>query len=240
MPSLKGCRIGWLTYINDIVLRHTLVRFDVGKTVFETLTTPIISWEDYDKQYLPNFEDSPSILMWKERYGCCIDVRVMDGLYDRRMKCKIGSLFGQNQRAQPLAEYKGWTCVLYFGKVSRKKQKKTDKGMLLIFLGNGENAVRWGGCGRSRQRKESTDYSESLLLVEGMLPVRKQDQLPRENLLRQQRKRKRYMAKNELICGKGIAKTSCRRSDNPLYWLPNISLVLPFELFLHSISDLLA
>ncbi|KAJ8545324.1 hypothetical protein K7X08_017907 [Anisodus acutangulus] len=161
----------WLAYINDIVLRHTLVRFDVGKTEFEMLTVPIISADDYDKQYLANFEDSPSILMWKKRYGCCIDVWVLDGLYDWRMKCRIGPLFGFDRILGCL-----WNGDIV---------AENDNGELVLF--DPVNSSIKESLRVDNVQKGSyviSDYSESLLLVEGMLPVKKQDQLPREILLR--------------------------------------------------------
>ncbi|KAJ8549340.1 hypothetical protein K7X08_033047 [Anisodus acutangulus] len=95
--------------------------------------------------------------------------------------------------------------------------------------------------GKEKQNSKKTNNNcifqvEILCYILSRLPVK--TLLRFRSVCKQWRK---LISKPDFIADhSGIAKNSCSCSDNSQYWLHNISLVFPFELFLHSISDLRA
>ncbi|KAJ8545316.1 hypothetical protein K7X08_017899 [Anisodus acutangulus] len=155
----------WLAYINDIVLRQTLVRFDVGKMVLEKLPVPPVIREGDYKHYLANFEDSPGMFVLEKRVGFCIDVWIMDEEDGWSKKCNIGPLLGIDRILG---------CLWNGNIVAENYDNK-----LLVLFDPVTNSVK-AGLEIDNAKKGSYmifNYSESLHLVEGMLTVKRQDVL---------------------------------------------------------------
>ncbi|KAK4361334.1 hypothetical protein RND71_020286 [Anisodus tanguticus] len=155
----------WLPYINDIVLCQTLVRFDVGNMVLEKLPVPpVIITGDY-KHCLANFEDSHAMLMWEKRVGFCIDVSVMDEEDGWSKKRKIG----------PLWEFDRILGCLWNGNIVAENYERN----VMVLFDPVTNSIK-ATLRIDNARKGSymiSNYSESLFLIEGMQPVRRQDEL---------------------------------------------------------------
>ncbi|CAN4082034.1 unnamed protein product [Withania somnifera] len=167
----------WLAYIADTPVfgQHDgLVRFDVGKMEFHWLPLPFIRAGYYIK-YLVTFEYSLGMLTWEERDKCYIDVWTMDDEeYNWSKKYKVEPCFGIDRilgslRCGDIVAEKYSRMPIQIDPVTCPAKTKLDlrnaaKGSYVIF-----------------------DCAESLLLIEGMVPVKTQDLSEYKRLLRESR-----------------------------------------------------
>nr|XP_018621971.2 putative F-box protein At1g32420 isoform X1 [Nicotiana tomentosiformis] len=152
--------------------REVLVCFDVSKKVFDKLPMPGVRLEI--QGYLVNLEDSLGILMWDKTDKYNVEIWVMDDEDGWSKKCNVEMLFGFNRiigclrNGNIVAEDENGVLFLFDPVTSSVKAKlcidNADSSSSMIF-----------------------NYSESLVLIGGMLPVKKQaarGKLARENLLK--------------------------------------------------------
>ncbi|OIT26209.1 f-box protein [Nicotiana attenuata] len=163
----------WSALLEDAYgSREVLVCFDLSKKVFDKLPMPGMRLET--KGYLVNLEDSLGMLMWEKTDKYNVDIWVMDDEDGWSKKCNVGVLFGFDKiigclrNGNIVAEDENGVFFLFDPVTSSVKAKvcidNANSGSSMIF-----------------------NYSESLVLIEGMLPVKKQaarDKLARENLLK--------------------------------------------------------
>ncbi|XP_009799844.1 putative F-box protein At1g32420 isoform X1 [Nicotiana sylvestris] len=163
--------------------REVLVYFDVSKKVFDKLPTPGIRVGT--KGYLVNLEDSLGMLIWEKTDKYNVNVWVMDDEDGWSKKCNVGITFGFDRTLGCLRNgdivVEDENGVLLFDPVTSSVKAKfsienAKKGSYVIF-----------------------DYSESLVLIGGMLPVKKEaaeDKLAREYLLKAGINMKVFTTKN--------------------------------------------
>ncbi|OIT06099.1 PREDICTED: putative F-box protein At3g10240 [Nicotiana attenuata] len=161
----------WLALITDeFGVRTVLVRFDVGKKVLEKLPMP--GTGEVVHQCFVAIDDSIGLLTREERDECYISVWVMDEEDGWSKKCKVGPIFGFDRIVGCLRNgdivVENENGLLFFDPVTSSVKAKVSV----------DNAKKGS--------YEISNYSESLLLIGGMLPVKKQakDKLARQNLIR--------------------------------------------------------
>ncbi|KAM3361832.1 hypothetical protein P3S68_016686 [Capsicum galapagoense] len=149
----------WLVCMPDkFGVRAVFMRFDVRKEVFEKL--PSIG-RRRQHQFLVDLEDSLCMLDWDHKDDCHIDVWVLDDVDGWSMQYSVGTPFRFDQilgclrNGDIIAENdKGvvFLCDSITSSVKEKFSLDTKEGSYVVV-----------------------DYSESLFLFGGMLPVKKQD-----------------------------------------------------------------
>nr|XP_025884893.1 F-box/kelch-repeat protein At3g23880-like [Solanum lycopersicum] len=150
----------WLVCMPDkFGSRAVFVRFDVGKLVFEKL--PSIGRRK-KHQYLVELEGSLCMLDWDHKDDCHMDVWVMDDVDGWSKKYSVGPLVGFDRI---LGCLRNGDIVV-----------KNENGVIFI-CDPITNSVK-ENFSIDNSKDESyvvVDYSESLFLIGGMLPVKKQD-----------------------------------------------------------------
>ncbi|PHT90057.1 hypothetical protein T459_05170 [Capsicum annuum] len=149
----------WLVCMPDkFGVRAVFMRFDVRKEEFEKL--PSIG-RRRQHQFLVDLEDSLCMLDWDHKDNCHIDVWVLDDVDGWSMQYSVGTPFRFDQilgclrNGDVIAENdKGvvFLCDSITSSVKEKFSLDTKEGSYVVV-----------------------DYSESLFLFGGMLPVKKQD-----------------------------------------------------------------
>lgn len=163
----------WTAVIEDEYgLREVLVYFDVGRKVFEKLPKPGITVGT--QGHLVDLEDSLGMLIWAKTDKYNVDVWVMDDEYGWSKKCNVGLVFGFDRIIG---------CLRNGDIVA-----ENENGMLLLF-DLVTSSVKAKLCFDNAKRGSPVifNYSESLVLIRGMMPVEKQaarDKVARENLLK--------------------------------------------------------
>ncbi|OIT06101.1 PREDICTED: putative F-box protein At3g10240 [Nicotiana attenuata] len=149
----------WLAFVTDeFGLRTVLVRFDVGNKVLEKLPMPGIG--EVADQCIVTIEDSIGLLTREERDECYISVWVMDEEDGRSKKCKAGPLLG----------FDGIVGCLRNGDIV----VENESGLLFFDPVTSSVMVKLSVDNAKKGSYEIFNYSESLLLIEWMLPVNKQ------------------------------------------------------------------
>ncbi|WMV15600.1 hypothetical protein MTR67_008985 [Solanum verrucosum] len=150
----------WLVCMPDkFGSRAVFVRFDVGKLVFEKL--PSIG-RCKKHQYLVELEGSLCMLDWDHKDDCHMDVWVMDDVDGWSKKYSVGPLVGFDlilgclRNGDIVAKNENGVIFLCDPITSSIKEK-------FSFDNNKDGSY------------VIVDYSESLFLIGGMLPVKKQD-----------------------------------------------------------------
>ncbi|KAH0696858.1 hypothetical protein KY290_014277 [Solanum tuberosum] len=163
----------WTALVEDEYgLREVLVYFDVSRKVFEKLPMPGITvgtqWQ------LVDLEDSVGMLIWAKTDKYNVDVWVMDDEDGWSKKCNVGLVFGFDR---------------IIGCLRNGDIVAEDENGVLLLFDPVTNSVKAKLCIDNAKRGSSVifNYSESLVLIGGMLPVEKQtarDKVARENLLK--------------------------------------------------------
>ncbi|XP_060192892.1 F-box/kelch-repeat protein At3g23880-like isoform X2 [Lycium barbarum] len=168
---VKGVPYWLVCMIDKFGARAVCVRFDVGKKVFEKLP-----WLGRCKQHqhLVDLEDSLCMLDCSHKDNCHIDVWVMNDEDGWSKKCTVGPLLGFDR-------IEG--CLRNGDIVARNENG-------VIFLCDPITSSVKAKFSLDNSKNDSNvivDYSESLFLIRGMLPVKKQnaqDNLARKKLTR--------------------------------------------------------
>ncbi|CAN4082035.1 unnamed protein product [Withania somnifera] len=161
----------WLVCMPDkFGVRAVFMRFDVGKLVFEKL--PSIGRRK-DHQFLTGLEDSLCMLDWDHEDNCHVDIWVMDDVDGWSMKYNVGLLFRFDQMLGCLRN--GYIVT------------NNAKGVVFLCDPITSSVKEIFSLDSKGGSYVIVDYSESLFLIGGMLPVKKQDaqdKLARKNLTR--------------------------------------------------------
>ncbi|MCD7445959.1 hypothetical protein HAX54_024663 [Datura stramonium] len=161
----------WLVCMTDkFGTRAVFLRFDVGKLVFEKL--PSIG-RHKKHQYLVDLEDSLCMLDWDQKDNCHMDVWVMDDEAGWSKKYNVGPLFGFDRILG---------CLRNGNIVA-----KNENGVVFLCDPITSSVKSKFSPDNAKNGYVILDYSESLFLIGGMQPVKKQDaqdKLARKKLTR--------------------------------------------------------
>ncbi|PHT90049.1 hypothetical protein T459_05162 [Capsicum annuum] len=156
---VKGVPYWFVCMPDKFGVRAVFMRFDVGKTVFEKL--PSIG-PRRQHQFLVDLENSLCMLDWDHKDDCRIDVWVLDDVDRWSMKYSVGPLIGFDRILG---------CLRNGDIVA-----KNDKGVVFLCDPITSSIKEKFSLDTSKVGSHViVDYSESLFLFAGMLPVKKQD-----------------------------------------------------------------
>nr|XP_016507355.1 PREDICTED: uncharacterized protein LOC107825036 [Nicotiana tabacum] len=150
----------WTALLSDAHgSREVLVCFDVSKKIFDKLPMPGVRLGI--QGYLVNLEDSLGILMWDKTDKCNVDIWVMDDEDGWSKKCNVEMLFGFDR---------------IIGCLRNGNIVAEDENGVLFLFDPVTNSVKAKLCIDNANSGSFmiSNYSESLVLIEGMRPVKKQ------------------------------------------------------------------